>query len=56
MIKNRKTTIAGGLLVAAGVCGLVASFFGMGDSESAMASIMAGLAGLGLVGAQDGGA
>ena len=55
-MQNKRTTIAGSLLILSGVAGLVASFFGMGDTETAMAAIMSGLAGVGLVGAQDGGA
>ncbi len=54
-MNNKKTTIAGFLLIGSGLLGLAAAFMGLGDQSVAMASIMTGIAGTGLLAAQDGG-
>lgn len=54
-MKNKKTTVAGYLLIAAGAATVVAALLGTGDIQTALAGLMAALGGGGLVGAQDGG-
>jgi hypothetical protein len=55
LVNNKKTTIAGYLLVGAGALTVVAAFLGVGDPSAAIAGLMAALGGAGLIGAQDGG-
>lgn len=54
-MKNKKTTIAGYLLVGAGVLAVAAAFLGVGDVQTAIAGLLGALGGTGLVGAADGG-
>ena len=54
-MRNKKTTVAGYLLVGAGALAVIAAFLGVGDPSTAIAGLMAALGGTGLIGAQDGG-
>ena len=55
-MKNPKTTIAGYLVLAASIVTVVAHFLTAGSlNQTDMAAVIAAIAGLGLIGASDGG-
>jgi hypothetical protein len=55
-MKNKKTTVAGYVIVAAAVLKVIADYLTTGDiAVSINESLLPALAGAGLIGAQDGG-
>lgn len=54
-MQNKKTTVAGYLVLAASVLGLVATFLTGGDLGQAVGEVAGALAGIGLISASDGG-